>query len=215
MSASLEFIERPASGVAQGLLLLLHGVGASEQSLAALAAEQDPRLHVVLPRAPFALAPGAYGWFQVQFTAQGPVINPQQAEASRLTLLQFIAAQQQRLQLTPARTLVAGFSQGGILSASVGLTSPHSVAGFGILCGRILPEIEPLIPADVGKNGLRALVMHGRADSKLPYTLAEQSSQRLQRHGVEHELRDYDEDHGLNAAMRADFAAWVGRMLRQ
>lgn len=213
MSAALRFVERPASGEVSGLLLLLHGVGASEQSLAAVAMEQSPGLHVVLPRGPLAFAPGAHGWFQVQFGPEGPVIVPEQAEASRRLLIDFVAEQQQRLGVAPARTVIAGFSQGGIMSASVALTSPRSVTGFGILSGRILPEIEPLIPAHVGQHGLRGLVMHGRHDSKLPYSLAERSDQRLTHHGVAHELRSYDADHELTAPMRADFRGWLARVL--
>lgn len=212
-SAPLTFVERPADGAARGLLLLLHGVGASEQSLAAVAMEQNPALHVILPRGPLAFAAGAFGWFQVQFGPHGPVIDPRQAEASRRLLIGFVAGQQQRLGLAPARTAIAGFSQGGIMSASVGLTSPGSVAGLAILSGRILPEIEPLVPADAGVHGLQALVMHGRRDGKLPFPLAERSAERLRHFGVAHELRAYDEEHALNPQMRADFRDWVERLL--
>lgn len=210
---TLSCIERPADGVPRGLLVLLHGVGANERSLADLALRQDPRLHVVLARAPLAFGPGMYGWFQVQFTPDGPVIRPEQAEASRRLLIDFIAAQQARLGIAPERTVVAGFSQGGIMSASVGLTAPASVAGFAILSGRILPEIEPLVPADVGAHGLRALVVHGRRDGKLPYALAERSGERLTHFGVSHELRGHDADHELTPAMADDFAMWLGRSL--
>lgn len=210
---TLSCIERPADGVPRGLLVLLHGVGANERSLTDLALRQDPRLHVVLAREPLAFGPGMYGWFQVQFTPDGPVIRPEQAEASRRLLIDFIAAQQARLGIAPERTVVAGFSQGGIMSASVGLTAPASVAGFAILSGRILPEIEPLVPADVGAHGLRALVVHGRRDGKLPYALAERSDERLTHFGVSHELRGHDADHELTLAMADDFATWLGRSL--
>lgn len=210
---TLSCIERPADGVPRGLLVLLHGVGANERSLVDLALRQDPRLHVVLARAPLAFGPGMYGWFQVQFTPDGPVIRPEQAEASRRLLIDFIAAQQARLGIAPERTVVAGFSQGGIMSASVGLTAPASVAGFAILSGRILPEIEPLVPADVGAHGLRALVVHGRRDGKLPYALAERSDERLTHFGVSHELRGHDAGHELTPAMADDFATWLGRSL--
>ena len=211
---TLAYIERPAEGAPQGLLLLLLGVGADERSLADLALRQDPRLHVILPRAPLALGPGMYGWFQVRFTADGPVIRPEQAEASRCLLVDFVARQQARLGIAAGRSVVAGFSQGGIMSASVGLTAPASVAGFALLSGRILPEIEPRVPADVGAHGLRALVLHGRRDDKLPYALAERSDARLTRFGVNHELRGHDAGHELTPAMAEDFATWLGQTLR-
>ncbi|WP_066093376.1 alpha/beta hydrolase [Xanthomonas massiliensis] len=213
-SARLTFVERPAQGTPRGLLLLLHGVGADERSLGELALEQAPDQHVILPRGPLTFAPGAYGFFQVRFGPDGPVIDPAQAEASRRLLIDFVAAQQARLGIAPARTVIAGFSQGGIMSASVGLTAPASVAGFAILSGRILPEIEPQVPADVGSHTTVALVMHGRRDDKLPFALAERSAARLAHFGIAHELRAYDAGHALTPAMRSDFRAWLQRMRR-
>jgi len=209
MSETLHYVERPASARARGLLLLLHGVGANEHSLTAVAAEQDPDIHVVVPRGPESLGPFAHGWFEVSFTHSGPVINAEQAESSRRLLIEFISAQRERLGLDRAHTVTAGFSQGGIMSASVALTSPESVSGFAILSGRILPEIDPLIPADIGERGLRALITHGLHDNKLPHFLAERSRERLRTLGVEHELLSYEDDHVLSPAMRRDFKRWV------
>lgn len=207
--SALHLIERPSLGTPQALLVLLHGVGANEQSLAGLAAQQDPRVQVLLPRGPLAFAPGAHGWFQVRFGPDGPVIEPEQAEASRQLLIDFVAAQQARLGIGPAQTLIAGFSQGGIMSASVALTAPRAVAGFGVFSGRILAEIESLIPADVGAHGLHGLVTHGRLDSKLPFALAERAAARLAHHGVAHTLQAYDADHALTPAMQADIRRWI------
>jgi phospholipase/carboxylesterase len=206
---TLTFIERAAVGTPRGLVVLLHGVGANERSLWPLALELPADLHVVLVRSPLTLAPGMFAFFQVQFGANGPQINPAQADASRRQLIDFIAAQQARLGIAPARTLVAGFSQGGIMSASVALTSPASVTGFGVLSGRILPELEPDIAPDVASHDVHGLVLHGLHDSKLGHFFAERAQQLLQRLGVPHTLKSYDADHELTPAMRADFAAWV------
>lgn len=213
MSRSLHFIERPSLAQPHGLLLLLHGVGANPHGLEGVAREQDPGLHVVLPAGPLSLGPGAHGWFQVQFTPQGPVIRPEQAEASRLQLIRFVEEQQRRLGIDPEQTVIAGFSQGGIMSASVGLTAPERVAGFAILSGRILPEIEPLIPADIGKRLRSALVLHGHHDSKLPFSLAERAQERLRHHRVPHVLKGYAADHELSPAMRAGFRQWLEQTL--
>ncbi|MGV6486241.1 alpha/beta hydrolase [Stenotrophomonas indicatrix] len=206
-------LERPAQGDAQGLVVLLHGVGSNEQSLVPLASAIDPRLHVLLPRGPVVFGPQAFGWFTVRFDAQGPVIDPAQAETSRLLLADWLAGQQQRLGLDARQTALAGFSQGGIMAASVALTQPQRVTSFVILCGRILPEIAPSIPTDVGHAGLDALVVHGYDDDKLPYSLAEAASRRLQALGVAHQLRGYPVGHALSADMQRDTLAWLERRL--
>ena len=149
----------------------------------------------------------------MQFGAQGPVIDPAQAEASRLLLIDYVRALQAQHGVDAAHTLVAGFSQGGILSASVSLTAPQVARRFAILSGRILPEIAPHVPADIATRGVRGLILHGEQDSKLPFALATAAAARLQALGVDHALHGYPADHTLTAAMQADFNAWTAREL--
>lgn len=192
------------------LLLLLHGVGGHEQQLAKLGAGVDAGTLVVLPRAPRSVGGDMFGWFRVEFTDDGPRIVPEEAEESRLKLVEFIGQLQARHEIAPDRTVVAGFSQGGILSASAALTAPRSVAGFALLCGRILPEIASLLGPPDALAQLHALIVHGRDDDKLPVDWAERADAWLQRLGVPHLLRLHDAGHALTARMQADVLAWFG-----
>ena len=152
-------LREPRPAAPKALLLLLHGVGGNEGNLAPLADAADPDMLVVLPRGPLAFAPGQYGWFRVAFTADGPSIDAAEAEQSRLALIRLIGQLQAAWRIEPRHTVIAGFSQGGILSASVGLTAPHSVAGFAVLSGRILPELEPQLADRTQLAGLRAFAL--------------------------------------------------------
>jgi phospholipase/carboxylesterase len=67
-------------------LLLLHGVGSNEQDLMGLAPMLDPRFLIVSARAPITLQYGSYGWYHVQFTDDGHIINPEEAEESRVRI---------------------------------------------------------------------------------------------------------------------------------
>lgn len=196
--------ERPAT-----LLVLLHGVGGDETNLAPLVAGMGQGTLVVMPRGPVALGPYAFGWFRVAFTGSGPVINVEEAEASRRLLVEFIRQLQLRHGIDGAHTVVAGFSQGGILSASVALSEPERVAGFGILAGRILPELAPRLASPTRLAGLRGYVAHGSLDEKLPVDWAHRASECLTGLDVLHELRIYPEGHTLGAAMQADFLDWL------
>ena len=199
---------------ATGLLLLLHGIRGSENQLERLTPAFGAGIRCVLPRAPVTLGPGQYGWFEAVFTPEKTVIDPVQAEASRLQLAQLVANLQRETGIAPERTLIAGFSQGGIMSAAVALTRPELVAGFGLLSGRILPEIEPLLAERERLARLSAYVSHGLEDDTLPVALADRSDAWLKELGVASVSRRYPERHELTPDMIADFAGWVnGRLV--
>lgn len=199
----------PAPAKPSALLILLHGVGGNEANLAELAATAPPDTLVILARGRLTLGPGQYAWFRVAFTATGPQIEPGEAEASRLALVHLVQHLQGQYGIDPVRTVMAGFSQGGILSASVGLSTPESVTGFAVLSGRILPEIEPVIAPRERLTSVRALITHGRADETLPVGWAERAHTWLDQLGVSHELKLYPGGHSLSAAMVSDFSAWL------
>lgn len=191
------------------LLLLAHGVGGNETNLAVLAEQAGDDTLVVLPRGPLTLGAGQHAWFQVAFGPQGPRPDLVAAEHSRVRLADFIAGLQAEFDVSPSRTVVAGFSQGGIMSASVGLTRPDLVAGFGILAGRILPELEPQLADRAALSRLQAFIGHARDDSKLPVDWAHRADAWLTRLGIPHQTRLYPGDHGISPAMQDDFFAWL------
>jgi len=204
---------QPVPAQPQACLVLLHGVGGSETNLADLASDLPPNTLVVLARGPLTLGPEQFAWFRVAFGAQGPRIDAAEAESSRLTLIRFVEQLQTAYGVSPQRTVVAGFSQGGIMSASLALSTPERVAGFGVLSGRILPELEPHLAAPARLHQLQAFVAHGTADSKLPVAWAERADELLTMLGVAHETRLYPMDHGISKATHADFLAWLHKVL--
>ena len=209
---SFRLAQQPAE--AKACLVLLHGVGGSETNLADLAAGVPADTLVVLPRGPLEFAPGQFGWFRVAFTASGPRIEANEAEASRQALIRFVAQLQSAYGIAPEKTLIAGFSQGGILSASVALSAPEQVAGFAVLSGRILPELEPHLADKPRLQKLSAFIGHGEYDNKLPVQWAQRADQWLQELEVPHQTRYYPIDHGISSAMQADFVQWVNGVLQ-
>ena len=202
-------IKQPQPVQPKACVILLHGVGGSETNLADLAADIGPDTLVVLPRGPLEFAPGQFGWFRVAFTTSGPSIVASEAEQSRLALIRFVEQLQSGYGIAPQHTVIAGFSQGGILSASVALSAPERVAAFGVLSGRILPELQPHLADKQRLATLRGFIGHGEYDTKLPVTWAQRSDQLLTELGVEHLTRLYPIDHGISPAMQADFVGWL------
>lgn len=208
-------IRAPQSGQPAGApcLLLLHGVGANELGLADIAARLDPRLTVILVRSPIQFGPMQFGFFQVSFMQSGPVIHAGQAEQSRQLLTAFIQALPEVYGINAKQIWIAGFSQGGILSASVGLTRPDLIKGFGILSGRILPEISPQIAPLQQLAGLHAFVSHGVNDGKLTVEFARSAQKLLSEKSIALTYREYSAGHEINAAMLGDFSQWISQEL--
>lgn len=202
-------LREPAVTQPASLLVLLHGVGGNETNLASLAARVAPDTLVVLARGPLEPGVGQYAWFRVAFTAGGPQIVASEADASRQALIRFVAQLQAAHGVAPDCTVIAGFSQGGIIGASVGLTSPESVRGFAVLSGRILPELEPMLASRGQLARVHALIAHGRDDDKLPVAWAERADAWLEQLGVPHELRLYPGGHGIGEEMARDFIEWA------
>ena len=196
-------------------LILLHGVGANEAGFIELARHMDPRLVVVLARGPLEFGPMQFGWFQVSFTQTGPVINAAQADLACQMLLSLIEQLPQAHDIDPERIWIAGFSQGGIMSASVGLTAPEKVAGFGILSGRILPEVLPAVQPGPALCKVRAFVSHGVQDQKLGIHFARNAQKVLNGFGVPLQYHEYEAGHELNMAMAGDFKQWLDAQLGQ
>lgn len=196
-----------ATSTPRARLLLLHGVGSNEANLASVAASLPDDLEVLLLRGPLQVGPQGFAWYQVSFTNNGPSFNQQQAESSRQLLLQFIKA------LPELPTVIAGFSQGGIMSSSVGVTEPELVKGFALLSGRMLREIDPLIAAPERLKSVSGFIAHGQQDSVLPLEWAKEADAWLDRIGVAHETHFYPMAHEIVAQELADFSSWLTKTL--
>jgi len=195
------------------LLLLLHGVGSNEHDLFGLVPYLDKRFLIISVRAPNTLGPGSYAWFEVDFTPQGPAINPAQAEACRLALITFLDEAVNAYDADPKKVYLMGFSQGAIMSASIALTHPQLVAGAVLMSGRILPEIQPLIASNEELSGLPFLVVHGTADMVLPISYGRASRQLLSSLPVELTYHEYRMGHEVSQESLADVTAWLSAQL--
>lgn len=198
----------PRPDLPRSLLVLLHGVGGDEEQLAPLGTRVHDDVQVVLPRGQRSISGGMTGWYRVGLSADGPRIVEEEAEEARVKLVEFIGQLQQRFNIAAERTVVGGFSQGGILAASAALTHPSCMAGFAVLCGRILPELEPHLGPSADIARLNALVVHGRDDETLPVEWAERAARWLARLDVAHDLHLHEGGHSLTPPMEADFLCW-------
>lgn len=192
------------------LLLLLHGVGSNEDHLFQLANYLDGDYMIISARAPFTRSTGSYKWYDVDFSTGKPVINANQAEESRKIILQFIEELKTTYSFDESKVFVGGFSQGAIMSYSVGLTSPEKVTGIVALSGRMLQEVKPLI-AKQGLEDLQALVVHGTNDNVLPIAYAHQARTFLTSKQIPTHYEELDMGHTINETVVEVLNQWLSK----
>ncbi len=199
----------PAPDKPKQLLILLHGVGSNETHVQQLAQGAPPNTLVILCQGPLQLGAEQFAWFRVKFTPEGPKIDEQETVKARLLLTAFVSHIQKQFKLLANKTIVAGFSQGGIMSASLALCSPECIKGFAILSGRILPELSAHMASEPQLKHLQAFIGHGQFDQILEPLWAEKSHALLEKLHIFHTYRTYTIAHEVSPAMRDDFIHWL------
>ncbi len=211
--ASLNYLERPASGQPQGLLILNHGRGTDERDLLGLADVLDPagRLAVVTPRAPLRL-PGSPGYhFYVVPRVGYP--DPDTFEAARAALASLHDELWEQTGLTPERTVLGGFSMGTVMSYALALSAERpAVAGILALSG-FVPTVEGWQPALSDRRSTRVLISHGRLDPVIGVEFARSARALLEGAGLPVDYREFDGGHNIDPRDLPRVIAWLEAVL--
>lgn len=192
------------------LLILLHGVGSNEKDLFSFAGRFPENFMVISVRAPFEVGQDSYAWYEVDFSTGKPVINKEKAEKSRILILQFIDQLKEKYEFDNKQVYLCGFSQGAIMSYSVGLTSPDKIKGIAVLSGRLLEEVKPLITPGEQLKQLNVFISHGTNDNVLGVHYAQSSNSYLKELGINSTYKVYPEGHTISDAMIIDLISWLG-----
>jgi phospholipase/carboxylesterase len=212
--SALTYRERPADGEAAALLVLHHGRGADEHDLLGLADVLDPerRLHVVTPRAPLTL-PGSPGhhWYVVPRVG---FPDPTTFHAAYGKLAAFHDELWERTGLTPAQTVLGGFSMGSVMSYALGL-GPDRPAPAGILAfSGFIPTVDGWQPDLASRTAVRVFIAHGRNDPVMDVAFARQARALLEAGGFDVEYHESDAAHHIDPAHVPAATRWLAETLK-
>ena len=188
-------------------IILLHGVGSNEQDLFSLANQLPQDFFVISPRGQFSLGAGRYAWYHVDFSTGKPVYNAVQEGSSREIIRKFISEVKEKYHLD--EVYLGGFSQGAIMSYSIGLMHPNKVHGVIALSGRILEEMKPLIKKDNSLQKLKVFVAHGLHDNTLSIHYAKQAKEYLETLGVQLSYHEYPIGHQMTDDVLQNLTDWL------
>ncbi len=205
------FRERPADGTAEGLLILHHGRGADEHDLLGLGDVLDPdhRLHIVTPRAPLTLGGPGYHWYVVPRVGYP---DHDTFHAAYKGLASFHDELWERTGLTPAQTILGGFSMGSVMSYSLGLGADRPAPAGILAFSGFIPTVDgwqPDLPRDT-----RAFIAHGRQDPIMNVEFARRANALLTAAGTDVSYHESDAGHFIDPAHVPAAIDWVSSVLR-
>lgn len=211
MERPLEYlIRKPKVSVENPpLLLLLHGVGSNEEDLFSLTNYLPDSMLIVSARGPVTLGRDSYGWYEVLFTTGQPKINLEQERESRKLLLEFLDYLKLNYQFDESNVWIGGFSQGAIMSYSIGLLHPERIKGIIALSGRLLEENKTIVDVTEKVLNKRIFISHGRNDRVLSVEYARSVKGYLESIGIHPHYKEYEEGHSINREMLKDLIQWL------
>ena len=195
------------------LLLLLHGVGANELAMVAIASEFDPRFMVISARSPIEVDSFAFAWFHVTFTPDGPVIDGDEAAEAWIHVARFIDEAVAAYDIDPTQVFITGFSQGGIVALATMLTSPEKVAGVVCMSGRLPPEVLPHVVPPERLRAKSVLIVHGTGDETLPVEYGRRAYATLNEFPLDLQYREFDMGHTTTETSLSTVSAWLTERL--
>lgn len=198
---------RPAAGEPEGALVLFHGRGADEYDLFPLLDAFDPERRLVgaTPRGPLSLPPGGAHWY-----ALGGIGTPDAEtfwtsyEAASEWLDEFVA----EAGVGFGRVVLGGFSQGGVMTYSLGLGAGRPRPAGLIALSSFIPTVEgleldlspPLPPVAIG---------HGTLDNVIGVEWGRRARALLEGAGAEVLYRETPMFHQIDPEFVREIRDWL------
>lgn len=186
------------------VVVMLHGYGAPADDLVGLSsilAGGNTELRFAFPAGPIDAMSGRAWWaLDAAAVARRPADRGRERPAglalARRDLLAWLEAEREAGRVDPARTVLAGFSQGAMLATDVALR--WEASGLMALSGSPVAEDEWLRLAR-GRRDLPVLMSHGRGDRLLAFSAAERLSVSLADAGLAVRFVPFDGGHEIPA----------------
>ena len=185
---------RPGTG--KQILLLLHGWTGNEDSMSIFTRNFPADSWIISPRAPYPATQGGYSWRAPAASGSWPSVDLfRPAIAVLMDLLDHWASAN---GLDAAPVDVAGFSQGGAMTFTLGVLHPERVQKMGILAG-FAPEGSEAVLTPGLLAGKKIFVAHGTRDEMVPIQMARRTIQLLEEAGAQVTYCESDVGHKLSA----------------
>ena len=192
-------------------ILALHGWGANAHDLLGLA----PILHgggamVLSPQGPvaFEIQKGllGFGWWPI---TEDREIDPEIFDQASKALVDFLDAASERYPVDPRKTVLMGFSQGGVMAYDLVMRYPERFAGLVAMSSWLPDHVDQGVPAQPGLENFPTLLIHGTKDPMIPVERAQESREKLLARGMNVQYREFEMEHEIRPDALRELVLWL------
>jgi len=220
MSETLPAIEIETKPKPSHAVIWLHGLGADGNDFVPVVKQMKlPPLGIrfVFPHAPMrpVTINGGFvmrAWYDIAYQELAFKEDERGLRDSQ-KLIEDLIARENKRGIPSSRIVLAGFSQGGVITLQAGLRQPKRLAGLMALSAYL--PMSPMVEVErnAASNSVPIFMGHGSADDIVPLALAKMSRDTLIKLGYEVEWHQYQMPHSVCPEELADIGTWLKRVL--
>jgi phospholipase/carboxylesterase len=199
---------RPAAGEPEGALVLMHGRAVDENDLFPLLDLLDPqrRLLAVTPGGPFSFPPGGRHWYAIRSVGYP---EPASFAEGFGALGSFLDG----LGLDWSRTVVGGFSQGGVMAYALALGAGRPLPAGVIALSSFIPTVDNWSVREDLPAGFPVAIGHGSRDPIISVDFARSARDRLNELGADVTYHESEIPHTIDPRFLGSLPGWVERVI--
>lgn len=222
MTAPLDRIVIEPSVKAQSCVIWLHGLGDSGEGFAPvvpmLSLPENHSIRFIFPHAPQQPVTINQGyvmrsWYDIKTMDLHDRADMDGVLASEAQVHDLIAEQMSQ-GIEASNIILAGFSQGGVVTLFTGLRYPEKLAGIMAL-SCYLPNADKL-PIDLSEANKETVILqqHGEQDDVVPTFAGKMAHDLLKSSGYNTTWQTYAMPHSVIAQQLTDIGQWIAARLK-
>jgi phospholipase/carboxylesterase len=185
-------------------LFLMHGIGSNEHNMLSLTDGLQDDVFVFSVRGHL-----SHGMGFAYFTIEGYGKPHREVFDEGITKLSaFIDYASDKYPLDDSQIYLLGFSQGAIVSMTLGLTLGNKIKGIIALSGYIPQFVKEDYTIKTGEK-LSVFISHGEYDQVLPYQWGKENAEYFTKLGIPVTFKTYQEGHTVSAQNHKEFLTWI------
>lgn len=205
-------------------VIWMHGLGASASDFVPMSQQLDLRgldsIRFIFPYAPVQRVtanngyemPSWYDFLHFGFDGDKDREDESTIRASQIQVARLIDQEMAR-GIASERIILAGFSQGCVMTLHTGLRYPHKLGGLMCLSGYLALPDKLAAERSAANMHTPIFMAHGRMDPMIPVQYGAKSRDFLTGLGHQIEWHDYNMEHSTCDEEAKDIGAWLRKVL--